>query len=505
MDRKDNPIAISIDGTYRILRLNGKTWPMINGGPCANYYSGPGNGSEYSTTVINCLFQFCRVECGQAYESFFSTMKNLPANLFGLDPFMPDIVGCDRSPAIVNASLAIWPDTFNVLCWPHVSLYLTEGKFRKHMSQSCTPETRDLIEGDIIALHSARSEAMFDVLFECMSVVWTDAGEAGFVAYFRRHYGNGVWKRWWYGAACVPGVPANQNSKESQHKRHKIILGKDLLNAPPLTTATVSVPLILAAEGKANAEKDKWPSTLTVVPRLSATVAAKARNLTPKFLSVRLHAPALELEQHPPSHPCLFLLLCQAKELEAAKNPAQGENSVVMVAYVMEYGRKLEDVTPQMVLGYSKLKEGLNPLLGKLSRKKLERLKALNGLHEVVVHSATFETQSAFLKRSVGVGDAVAASRAEDGERYVKLTCDCEDFMRSGSICPCTLAVASAKFGRGKPHIDLNLLLESTAATRQGPGRPRAAQPGNRYGGGSSSLSSSSTDRSFFDFSQSGR
>ena len=30
-----------------------------------------------------------------------------------------------------------------------------------------------MIEGDIIALHSARSEAMFDVLFECMAVVWT--------------------------------------------------------------------------------------------------------------------------------------------------------------------------------------------------------------------------------------------------------------------------------------------------------------------------------------------
>ena len=41
----------------------------------------------------------------------------------------------------------------------------------------------------------------------------------------------------------------------------------------------------------------------------------------------------------------------------------------------------------------------------------------------------------------------------------MKLTCDCEDFMRSGSICPCTLAVASAKFGRGKPYINPSLLL----------------------------------------------
>jgi hypothetical protein len=157
------------------------------------------------------------------------------------------------------------------------------------------------------------------------------------------------------------------------------------------------------------------------------------------------------------------------------------------------------------VLGYTKLKEGRNPLLGRLSRKKLEKLKALNGLHQVVVYSATYETQSAFLKRSVGVGDAAAASIAEDGERYVKLTCDCEEFMRSASICPCTLTVASAKYGRNKPHINLSLLLESTAATRKGPGRPRAAQPGSWHGGGSSSLSSSSKDRSFFNFLEYGR
>jgi hypothetical protein len=36
---------------------------------------------------------------------------------------------------------------------------------------------------------------------------------------------------------------------------------------------------MLAAAGKSNAESNKWPSTFAVKPRLSATVAAKARNL----------------------------------------------------------------------------------------------------------------------------------------------------------------------------------------------------------------------------------
>ena len=78
LDRGAEPIPFSADGTYRLLSVNGKNWPMINGGPCTNYYNGHdgGGGSEYSTTVINCCFQFCRVECEMAYVSFFDTVKD---------------------------------------------------------------------------------------------------------------------------------------------------------------------------------------------------------------------------------------------------------------------------------------------------------------------------------------------------------------------------------------------------------------------------------------------
>ena len=52
VDRKGKDIAISVDGTYRLLSVKGKTWPVIDGGPCSNYFSG-GPGSEYTTTILN--------------------------------------------------------------------------------------------------------------------------------------------------------------------------------------------------------------------------------------------------------------------------------------------------------------------------------------------------------------------------------------------------------------------------------------------------------------------
>jgi len=60
------------------------------------------------------------------------------------------------------------------------------------------------------------------------------------------------------------------------------------MKAPPLETMTTSAPVILAAAGDSNAEPHKWPSMLAVKPRLSATVAAKARNLlNSKSIKVR--------------------------------------------------------------------------------------------------------------------------------------------------------------------------------------------------------------------------
>ena len=147
------------------------------------------------------------------------------------------------------------------------------------MSASCTAETRESFKSGIIALHEARTEGMFDVLLVSMFEVWTKEGEGKFAVYFRRHYGTGVWKRWWYGAALVPGVSANQNPKESGHARQKAMLGRDLLKATPFVMANASASLILAAEGACNDADRLWPATLQVPRRLSSTVAAQARNL----------------------------------------------------------------------------------------------------------------------------------------------------------------------------------------------------------------------------------
>lgn len=251
---------------------------MINGGPCANYFSG-GPGSDYSTTVINVLFLYCKHENEVCYIHYFNAMQSLPAVLFGLSPFVPDIVGSDRARAIVNAREKVWPTSRSVLCWPHVHLFLTQGKFAKYMSSTCTKDTRARIESDITALHEVRSQAMFDVLFEFMAKVWSSEGEERFSDYFRRHYATGVWSHWWYGAALVPGVAANQNPLEARHSAQKKLLGSELMNVAPFVMATKSGPLLLAAEGASNAEAKKWPANLEVVPRLTPAVAAKARNL----------------------------------------------------------------------------------------------------------------------------------------------------------------------------------------------------------------------------------
>ena len=84
-------------------------------------------------------------------------------------------------------------------------------------------------------------------------------------------------------------MKANQNSVESEHSAQKKLLGAALMKAPPLVTMTTSAPVILAAAGVSNAEPHKWPSTLAVKPRLSATVAAKARNLL-NFKSIKVRS-----------------------------------------------------------------------------------------------------------------------------------------------------------------------------------------------------------------------
>ena len=252
---------------------------MINGGPAANYYAGPGDGSEYSTTVINCLFEFVKIECTEAYKIYFEVLKMLCFTFLGLPPLVPSIVGSDRAKAIVNAALLVWPDTRCVLCWIHVYIYLVSGKFAKYMSSACTAETRARIEADITALHYARNQEMFGFLLECMLKVWTREGEQTFAAYFKRYYGTGVWSRWHCSAIQQPGVKADQNPQETRHKNQKALLGKGLLKATPYVMANVSAPLIVASEGASNAEEKKWPSVLQPVPRLSGTVAAKARKL----------------------------------------------------------------------------------------------------------------------------------------------------------------------------------------------------------------------------------
>ena len=194
---------------------------MLNGGPAANYYAGPGDASEYSTTVVNCIFEFVKIEFTEAYKVYFEVMKMLSCTFLGLPPLVPSIVGSDRAKAIVNAALLVWPGTRCVLCWIRVYIYLVSGKFTKYMSSACTAETRTRIEADITALHYARNQDMFDYLLEYMLRVWAKEREQTFAVYFKRHYGTGEWSRWHYSASQQPGVKADQNLQETRHNGHR--------------------------------------------------------------------------------------------------------------------------------------------------------------------------------------------------------------------------------------------------------------------------------------------
>ena len=52
--------------------------------------------------------------------------------MLDMGPFEPAVVGSDRAPAISNAAVEVWPNTRCVLCWPHVYLYIKQGKFGKY-------------------------------------------------------------------------------------------------------------------------------------------------------------------------------------------------------------------------------------------------------------------------------------------------------------------------------------------------------------------------------------
>lgn len=167
-----------------------------------------------------------------------------------------------------------------------------------------------------------------------------------------------------------------------------------------------------------------------------------------------------------------------------------------MLAYVNNYDNKLEEITPARVAAYKKLLVGAIPQTnGAMTRTKLEKLKFLAiGLHQVVVYKATVNTQCAFLKKAKGIGDTIAAAAdSEDSDEsdsevavpLVRFECDCQVSMRSGgTICPCVLAVADAKFNHGNLNMNLLQLLEETAPTRRPVGRPRKAQQGSCYGAG---------------------
>ena len=236
---------------------------MLNGGiPSSWWNNNSGRGeSECSVSLLNSMFCFCSTECEEAYTHYFSAMQNTPVKLLGMDgTYDPSTLSIDRSPAILNAGVSVWPNIRVIVCWPHVSLYVSKGRFRRYMSDDCSTTTMKQIEDDIKALHEACGDEAFDFLFQCMAVVGKGEGQATFAKYFKQFYVSGAWGRWHYSASKESGRPCNQNSIESDHSAQKKMLAGDLLKAPPLIVCKKLIPMLLQFEGQRNADPKKWPA-----------------------------------------------------------------------------------------------------------------------------------------------------------------------------------------------------------------------------------------------------
>ncbi|KAG1689199.1 hypothetical protein DVH05_002762 [Phytophthora capsici] len=185
---RDGIIGVT-DGTYRI-HFGG--WMLVDFGTYVAHY----NRDQYSKTFIPWVYMFVRTEHQAAYQTMFASVRNL-----------------DRTPAIANAYLEVWPKITLLNCYPHFSRKSRENRGR--LVKSDFYETN--VKVNILYLVEARSKNQFGAMAKLFLRYWRSQGESVYADWLEQYYLGNLWGNWFYKAA-IPGVTPTQNALESHHK-----------------------------------------------------------------------------------------------------------------------------------------------------------------------------------------------------------------------------------------------------------------------------------------------
>lgn len=102
--------TIAADGTYKLCKGNTKAGAVLVdlGIHDVTYKKALGRDTH---NFLPLLYMYCQVECFEAYELLFATLKDLPNKLLGLPgkQITPAFGGLDRASYIAKAYLSVWP------------------------------------------------------------------------------------------------------------------------------------------------------------------------------------------------------------------------------------------------------------------------------------------------------------------------------------------------------------------------------------------------------------
>lgn len=102
--------TIAADGTYKLCKGNTKAGAVLVdlGIHDVTYKKSLGRDTH---NFLPLLYMYCQVECFEAYELLFATLKDLPNKLLGLPgkQIIPVFGGLDRASYIAKAYLSVWP------------------------------------------------------------------------------------------------------------------------------------------------------------------------------------------------------------------------------------------------------------------------------------------------------------------------------------------------------------------------------------------------------------
>lgn len=214
-----------------LLGLGG--WTLVDFGTYTTRYE----RKQFAKTFLPWVYMFVRTEHQAAYTAMFQTVREYAQQLFGLD-LQLSFGSLDRSQAIANAFMEVWPKITLLNCFPHFVRKSREN--RKFLSDNSFYETNILV--NIQHLGDARSKKQFQALSTLFLKYWSEKGEGQYADWLSKYY-LGTWGNWFYTAAA-PGVTPSQNALESHHRAIK----KSCVSSLRASSAVVlndSIPKIL--------------------------------------------------------------------------------------------------------------------------------------------------------------------------------------------------------------------------------------------------------------------